>query len=68
MRFFKKVVTLVFDREAFRKERRKLGIPASALATKVGISAAHISDMELGKRGVTDEMANKLVNALKELS
>lgn len=68
MKFWKTEKVLVFDHEAFKKAREKRGLSACKIGELVGCSAAFIYTVEAGRKKATNEMANKMINALKELS
>jgi plasmid maintenance system antidote protein VapI len=44
--------------------RAKLGIPTKDFAQSIGVTTAHLRFMEAGKRGVSDEMAEKIQAAI----
>lgn len=65
MKFWKTVQ--VFDVAAFTKEREKSGIPARQVALDAGVTPTFLCDLEKGRRGVTDEVAAKLIASLGKL-
>jgi len=50
-------IVKVIDHEALRELRENSGITLRKFATKVGVSAAYISDIELGRRRCTEQIA-----------
>jgi len=49
---------------ALRSYRTREDLSQRELAEKVGMSQRHISEMETGKRGINEEMAQRLAEAL----
>jgi hypothetical protein len=47
-----------------RREREKARLTLRAVAVKMGVSAAYLSDMELGRRPFTEEMEEKFREAI----
>ena len=68
MKFWKTEKVQVFDHEAFSRARTKRQISAYKIAAIVGVAAPYIYMVESGKKVPTRQMADKMINALKELS
>jgi transcriptional regulator with XRE-family HTH domain len=48
---------------ALRLLRHKKGISLRKLGTRVGVSAAYLCDVELGRRNISEELLTKVANA-----
>lgn len=48
----------------WRKKRQARRIGVREMARRVGCSAAHVSDMELGRRGWTGAVAERVIDIL----
>ena len=53
--------------ERMRYLRSKRGLSLRSVAEKMKVSAAYLSDLELGKRNWSQERANQYVSALEQL-
>jgi len=51
----------------FRAERTALGLLQSDVAGKIGVTQAHLSDLERGARGWTPQRARLAVDLFREL-
>jgi transcriptional regulator with XRE-family HTH domain len=51
--------------EFIRQKREELDISLRELAKKIGVSAAFLSDIELGRRNPSDDVMKKLARELK---
>lgn len=60
-------VTVVYHGKGLRKFRQKLGISVRDLGKVLGISGAYISQIENGKRTVSDSVANYIMYGLTSL-
>jgi predicted transcriptional regulator len=49
-----------------RKRRLKTGIPLREMARRMSLSAAYLSDLELGRRGWREELQHRYVKALRQ--
>jgi transcriptional regulator with XRE-family HTH domain len=51
-----------------KMRKRRKGISLRSVARQMDISAAHLSDMENGKRRFTPEQTSAFIEALRQLS
>lgn len=51
-----------------RKLREESGLSLRAVALEMAVSAPYLSDLELGRRGWSEERAQQCVDAIKKLS
>lgn len=52
---------------AMRKLREDAGLTLRQVAKKLGVSIGHLSDMELGNRTMSDEVAEQVVGIVQSL-
>lgn len=54
--------------EVMRAKRELLKVSLRYLATRMGLSAAYVSDLELGRRAWSREMQNKYLDAIHDIA
>jgi hypothetical protein len=57
---------LSFNPDWARKKREDARLSLRHVATKMGVSAAYLCDLELGRRNFTDEMQDRFLEALQD--
>lgn len=58
--------TRILSKETLRSYRLTQGIKASHFAEQVGISRAHLSGIESGRHGVSEKIAIRMLQILRE--
>ena len=63
-----RIQILMLIHEAFNKTLKNYGISGRALAQVAQVSESLVSQFRRGKKGVTDEMLDKLLRAIQEIA